>query len=87
LVDIEGDILLLKVSNDNSRVFALNCSGDWIWEDKDKFDEGLTIFGDFRACKWRSGLMSNMRNKLFLSKFLHPVIQLMFLMKEEVSPK
>lgn len=73
LVDIEGDIFL--VSSDYLRGYALNRNGDWTWEDKDKFDEGLTIFGDFRACKWRSGLMSNMRNKLFLSKFLHPVIQ------------
>lgn len=75
LIDIQGDIFLLKVSGENLRVFTLNRNGEWIWEEKDKVGEGLTIFGDFRATMWRSDLMSNMKNKLLLSKLHHPVIQ------------
>ncbi|XP_006398846.2 F-box protein At4g00893 [Eutrema salsugineum] len=80
LLEIKGDIFLLKCQDDKPRVFMLNrnINEGWTWKEKERFEEGLTIYGAFRATEYRSNLENDMNNKLLLSDSHHPLINTYF---------
>ncbi|CAN8297931.1 unnamed protein product [Cochlearia groenlandica] len=74
LVEIKGDIYLLEPLDEKKQVFKLIIGDDNVctWEGKDRFEEGLTIFGGTSGTESRPQLSVYMRNNLLLSDTHQP---------------